>query len=325
MAIVIAGLAFACVLAMVAVHGLREAYARQPRSRRLLAHAAWPLAAIGAIFVARFWTPTNGPYIADVRYPFGSAVDSWAVSFGFTWIAFGLLFGSLAVLAPSPPSRPTFVVLLFTWALCWLPHGVIGLGVALEGTTAESANRYHAWAGHPLGAAVLAVDAALLLLHFGLSLAGFALEGRATMSRPAPNGDDVLRRNRHAARILALDQAWKVAAARHDLDGMMSIYAPDAQELLAGVPAIAGRQAIRDFYRRLVNQLPQFQHQFDAEEIVVAASGDLAVVRGRYCFTADTRHPDVTEAGKFVGVWRYREGDWRLQTNISNGNGHSGP
>ena len=105
---------------------------------------------------------------------------------------------------------------------------------------------------------------------------------------------------------------------------MMAIYAPDAQELLPGLAALAGQQAIRDFYRQLIKQLPQFRHQFDADEVVVAASGDLAVVRGRYRFTVDARHPDVTEAGKFVGVWRFREGDWRLQINISNGYGQNG-
>lgn len=125
----------------------------------------------------------------------------------------------------------------------------------------------------------------------------------------------------HVARIWALDDAWKRAAARHDLDGMMAIYAPGAQELLPGLPPIQGRDAIREFYRGLLERFPHFTHEFEAEEIVVARSGDLAVVRGAYRFTADRRQPDETQSGKFVGVWRYRDGDWRLQVNISNGNG----
>jgi ketosteroid isomerase-like protein len=47
-------------------------------------------------------------------------------------------------------------------------------------------------------------------------------------------------------------------------------------------------------------------------------SGDLAVVRGAYRFTAYTSRPAKVQTGKFVGVWHQREGDWRLRMNISN-------
>jgi uncharacterized protein (TIGR02246 family) len=130
--------------------------------------------------------------------------------------------------------------------------------------------------------------------------------------------------NPHVARILALDEEWKAAALLRDLDRMLAIYAPDAQELLPDAPPIVGRDAIRDFYGRLIEQWPRFAHQFDAEEVIVAESGDLAVVRGRYRFTADTQQPDTVQTGKFIGVWRFCDGDWRLQMNISNGDGPIG-
>ena len=122
----------------------------------------------------------------------------------------------------------------------------------------------------------------------------------------------------HAARIRALDETWKAAAAERDLDGMMAIYAPDAQELLPDLPPIVGRDAIREFYRGIIEELPRFAHEFEASEIVVAESGDLAVVRGWYRFTADTLRPAEVQIGKLVGVWRRRDGEWRLQVNISN-------
>lgn len=121
----------------------------------------------------------------------------------------------------------------------------------------------------------------------------------------------------HAARIRALDQQWLEAAARRDLDGMMAIYAPDARELLPGLPPLIGT-SIRAFYGNLMEQLPRFAHQFDAQEITVSAAGDLAVVQGRYRFTPDTQLPRQVYAGKFVGVWRRLGGDWRLAINISN-------
>jgi len=162
---------------------LRRANTRRSVGWRLLAHAGWPLVLAGAIFVARFWTPTPGPYVANVRYPFGSHLNAWAVSFGFTWIAFGLLFTAFVVLVPAAVDdargrRVAWLVLLAAWVLCWLPHGIIGLAVAIGGMTTESTASYGSWARAPLGALVLLADALLLLTHFGCSIGGFALAGR---------------------------------------------------------------------------------------------------------------------------------------------------
>ena len=99
---------------------------------------------------------------------------------------------------------------------------------------------------------------------------------------------------------------------------MMAIYAADAQELLPHMPPIVGRDAIREFYRGVIKELPRFAHQFDATAVIVAKSGDLAVVPGSYRFTADTLRPAAVQLGKFVGVWRRRDEDWRPQRNISN-------
>ncbi len=122
-----------------------------------------------------------------------------------------------------------------------------------------------------------------------------------------------------ASRIRALDAAWARAAARRDLDGMMAIYAPDAEELLPGSPPLVGLQAIRRFYGELLERFPRSSHEFEPVTITVALSGDLAVARGWYRFTADTLHPEQSQRGKFVSVWARREGDWRLLINISNG------
>ena len=121
-----------------------------------------------------------------------------------------------------------------------------------------------------------------------------------------------------AARIRAMDASWLTAVARRDVDGMMAIYAPDAQELLPDTPPVVGRDSIRAFYQRLMEQFPRFAHHFEPHEILVAQSGDLAVTRGSYRFTPDTLHPAEVQRGKYVSVWRQRDGEWRLQLNISN-------
>ena len=163
--------------AMVAV---RIAYRTVPLGWRILAHAGWPLSLAGAVFVLRFWVPTDGPYRANVRYPFGTHLNAWAVSFGFTWIAFGLLFTALALLASrAEHARPAWLALLAGWIVCWLPHGVIAVGFVVGGTDPQSVTDYRAWGANPAGALILIADALLLLLHVGLSIAGFALAGWA--------------------------------------------------------------------------------------------------------------------------------------------------
>ncbi len=122
----------------------------------------------------------------------------------------------------------------------------------------------------------------------------------------------------HVARIRALDHDWLAALGRRDLDSMMAIYAADAEELLPDMQALVGREAIRAFYAGLLAQFPRFRHQFQPERITLADSGDLAVARGCYQFTPDANEPDLVFRGKFIGVWRHVDGDWRLQYNISN-------
>ena len=132
---------------------------------------------------------------------------------------------------------------------------------------------------------------------------------------------DQLTASRHADRIRELDDAWLEAAARRDLDGMVAIYAPEAHELQPGLPPIIGRDAIREFYLELIERLPRFQHTFSMDEVTIAESGDLAIVRGTYRFVPDDTVPDQVDVGKFVAVWVFYAGDWKLQINISNSDG----
>jgi uncharacterized protein (TIGR02246 family) len=129
---------------------------------------------------------------------------------------------------------------------------------------------------------------------------------------------DQLTATRHAERIRELNESWTDAVARRALDEMMTVYAPEAQELVPGQPAIVGREAIRAYYRGVLDELPRLRHFFDQQEITISEAGDLAVASGTYRVTPDADLPDDIVTGKVVGVWVYYEGDWRLQINISN-------
>jgi hypothetical protein len=136
-----------------------------------------PLSLTGINFILRFWAPTAGPYRANELYPHGNHWQAWAVSFGFAWLAFGLLFAGLALLGARDSTRLVWGILLASWVLCWLPHGLIGVAFAWAGGNAPSVEAYRKWAVAPPGFLLLLFNALCLLAHFGLSFVGFFLTG----------------------------------------------------------------------------------------------------------------------------------------------------
>jgi len=126
--------------------------------------------------VVRFWEPLPGPYRANELYPLGPYLNAWAVSFGFMWLAFGLVFYSLALRPPY--TARSWSLLLVAWGLAWLPHGIIGIGFAIAGANEASVRLYRDWASDWPGLLRLCASAVILLAHFGLAIAGFGAIGR---------------------------------------------------------------------------------------------------------------------------------------------------
>jgi len=155
-----------------------------PRGWQLLGASGLPLALGGLGFVIRFWDPTPGPYIANELYPFGTFLNAWAVSFGFTWLAFGLAFFAFAVRGRH--SGASWLALLVAWVLVWLPHGVIGIAFAVAGSNKPSIDLYLEWGSEWGGFMTLIGNSVILLAHFVLSVLGFAMSGFDL--RRHPNG-----------------------------------------------------------------------------------------------------------------------------------------
>jgi len=163
-------------LAVLAV--LLRPLAAAPRSWRILAWSGIPLGLGGLGFAARFWHPSAGPYVANRVYPFGGHLNAWAVSFGFTWMAFGLLFTGAAVLASKHPGRMWWTLLFASWILCIWPHGIIAIAFAWNGAHRESLGIYRRWGSDPIGFTTLLSSSLITLWHFGFSIVGFLTTGR---------------------------------------------------------------------------------------------------------------------------------------------------
>lgn len=93
------------LIAFAVLTAFLPAFRAAPLSWRLLSASGIPLSITGVNFIIRFWHPTAGPYLANELYPFGNHLQTWAVSFGFAWLAFGLLFTVFALSASSNKSQ----------------------------------------------------------------------------------------------------------------------------------------------------------------------------------------------------------------------------
>ena len=160
-----------CTCAVRLWNDLRSA----PRSWQLLSASGLPLSLGGLGFLVRFWQPLPGPYLANHSYPLGPYLNAWAVSFGFMWLAFGLLFFALAL--STPRTGRLWLTLFAGWALCWLPHAIIGIGFALAGSNRPSVELYQDWASSWPGLVTLAGSTLIMVAHFGLAFWGFIHTG----------------------------------------------------------------------------------------------------------------------------------------------------
>jgi ketosteroid isomerase-like protein len=126
-----------------------------------------------------------------------------------------------------------------------------------------------------------------------------------------------------SARISALErQSFQDLAARH-MDAVSALYARDARLLRANAPAVGGHDSIAVVFRDLAAELPRFRHEFRSDSIVVASGGDYAIVTGAYRFTPDTMHASTFDVGKYLGVWKREDGDWRIALDMTNSDGAS--
>ncbi|HEY8051496.1 MAG TPA: SgcJ/EcaC family oxidoreductase [Steroidobacteraceae bacterium] len=151
-------------------------------------------------------------------------------------------------------------------------------------------------------------DAVLTLVVLG------AVAACKTPPAPDPTGDE--------AAIRAADARWLAAAQAHDIEQSVSYWSDDAILLIAGSPAIVGRDAIRRYVTGAF-AIPDFSISWTMDHISVAKSGDLAYATGTNRISLTTPEGRaVLENNRAVEVWRKeRDGSWRCVVDIANSSG----
>ncbi len=96
-------------------------------------------------------------------------------------------------------------------------------------------------------------------------------------------------------------------------------FAPDATLMVPGAPPIVGTAAIKTTIKTMMDD-PAFAFTFSSDRVVAAASGDVAVSRGRYSLTQTDpgAHAAKTSTGAYVTLWRRQPGGaWKAAWDIA--------
>jgi uncharacterized protein (TIGR02246 family) len=117
--------------------------------------------------------------------------------------------------------------------------------------------------------------------------------------------------------IRKTDSAWLAATVAHDVDRTVPFWADDATILAPGMPAIVGKDAIRNYVAGAF-ATPGFSISWTTEKVEVSQSGDLAYSSGtdRISLTGPDGKP-MTQENRGVAVWKKQpDGSWRCVLDV---------
>ena len=120
-----------------------------------------------------------------------------------------------------------------------------------------------------------------------------------------------------AKTLLKLDEEWSKAAAKKDLEGVMSMYAEDGNAYPPNEPAAKGRAAVRQVWSTYLSD-PSFNATWKTTKAEV--SGDLGYTLAAYEVSFNTPEgKPVKEVGKCLCVWKkQKDGSWKAAHDMWN-------
>jgi uncharacterized protein (TIGR02246 family) len=117
--------------------------------------------------------------------------------------------------------------------------------------------------------------------------------------------------------IRAVSAQWFELARQKDAESIANLFANDGQLVWPGQDPIEGRAAVREAMARNFSASPVQSLDWSTDRVVVAASGDLAVVYGTYSDENLGLNGTGEDRGNYVTVYRKVDGTWKISTDIS--------
>lgn len=124
----------------------------------------------------------------------------------------------------------------------------------------------------------------------------------------------------HEQAIREINEQWLAMIRDHDAAAVSRLYTADGAMMAPGAPIAQGHPALEKAWSGLM-QMPGFGLTFEADQIVVASGGDMALDRGGYQLSLDGPDGATKDIGKYVVVWRNIDGQWKVAADIFNSDG----
>ena len=120
-----------------------------------------------------------------------------------------------------------------------------------------------------------------------------------------------------AQEIRTANARWLQLISNKDAAGIAQLYAEDGVALPQNDKAAVGPQAIGQWWARQM-KTPGYALTFGTDQLVFSTSGDMALDRGWYRFSAQGPNGSINDTGKYIVVWRKIDGEWKVAADIFN-------
>ncbi len=156
---------------------------------------------------------------------------------------------------------------------------------------------------------------------------GLILLSTGCSQAPSPMAASVDTRATDEKMIRDGEVAWVADWRSKDVDKIVSHYADDANLLVAGMPIMSGKDAVKAGCKGLLED-PNLSLTFMAASVSISKTGDMAYTRGTYTMTMSdpkTKQP-MTEKGKYLTIYRKSaDGSWKAIEDMNNADGPAVP
>ncbi|WJY21779.1 nuclear transport factor 2 family protein [Fontisubflavum oceani] len=112
--------------------------------------------------------------------------------------------------------------------------------------------------------------------------------------------------------LTALNDRFNAAAAAHDADGLLDLYADDTLWIAQGTPVTQGLQGPRDLFEFVTSNQGEVTHTID--HLFVSEDAPLAVMIGSVDARIETAGLDAT--GTYLFVLEPTETGWEVVTDM---------
>jgi ketosteroid isomerase-like protein len=106
---------------------------------------------------------------------------------------------------------------------------------------------------------------------------------------------------------------------KRNIDALDNVYTADARILPPGGPMVAGREAIKQFWAGMIQDMNAQSAELFSVDVMPAGDGIVEI--GRAVLTVEPEPGKTAQAeAKYVVYWRQENGQWRWHVDIWNMN-----